>query len=168
MINSNSLYDCSTGCFIHESCVTRFPRHRQIPYISEKWIELSAPMDSFPSFNQAVYLPFCSTRSSMPLLTETLAFLWPFCCKNHVFEKSSLPVILNQANSDDIHIPFVFDLIRGRGHFPSLPEDLPSCLIIKEAYVPGPSMRLHSYCDPLFITSFTKLVEPSSFFPFVA
>jgi hypothetical protein len=155
---SGGLFDGHSGRVVQASCVSRFLRQRQLPFLRRHRIELSQPLGSFPRLEQVVWLPTAGASLFGELFTEVLGFLWPFLLD---FPESLLgwPVLLPGCDPQDAYSAVLHQLLREHHTFPLLELHLPEALHLERVLIPEPGFRLHAACTPVFLQAAAALAD---------
>ena len=148
----------TAAVWLQASCVSRFLRQRQLPFLQRHRLELSRPISSFPRLEQVVWLPRAGTALFGELFTEVLGFLWPFLLEP---TESLLgwPVLLPGCDPKDAYSAVLHQLLREQHTFPLLEQHLPDALHLERVLIPQPSFRLHAACTPVFLQAAEALAD---------
>jgi len=150
------LFDGQSGRVLPGTSVSRFPRHRQLPFEARQWLELSRPVQSFPRLEKALWLPRVNGTVFGEWLTEVLAFLWPLLLGSPQ-DLIGLPVLLGDADPDDPLLAELHRLLREQHLTLLLNQHLPGALHLERVLVPQPSLRLHAGTSSLWWKSAVAL-----------
>ena len=137
------LFDGKTGRALAGTAVTRFPRHRQLPFQRTAWVELTRPVQSFQRLEQALWLPRVDGSCFGEWMTEVMGFLWPLLLESPQ-ALAGMPVLMGNADPDDQRLNEIVGLLRKHHLVPLLDQHLPACLQLERVVVPQPSFRLHA------------------------
>ena len=147
---SGALFDGTNGLILPGTMSTRFPRHRQIPYASKYWLELTRPLNSLPRIEQALLLPHASCRPMWFWFSEIMASLWPLL-PTESWDIVGYPALLPFCKSEDPFANQLIGFLRDHQISPMLDEHLPPAIHFQRILVPEPSMRLHAQILEIFL-----------------
>lgn len=143
--NSGGLFDSQTGMVIPGTYLCRFPRQRQHPHLDRTWSELIRPINSYPSIENCIFIPFANGRNFGHFATETVAFLWPYLITDGSEENLQKPILLNECSPNDKFISTINMILNRCGSIPMYDSYLPNALHLKKVLVPEPSLSLQAY-----------------------
>ena len=146
---SGGLFDGHSGRVVQASCVSRFLRQRQLPFLRRHRIELSQPLSSFPRLEQVVWLPTAGSSLFGELFTEVLGFLWPFLLEP-TEALLGWPVLLPGCDPQDVYSAVLHQLLREHHTFPLLEQHLPEALHLERVLIPEPGFLLHALAHRCF------------------
>ena len=148
-VANGCLYDSRTGFLLPASLSVRALRSQPIPPVGSVHLQMHQPLAALPRLDQALVMPRLNAGDDLSLIKQLMAYLWPLLDVQGDRIRG-LPVLLQpdlQASIGD----GLLHLLRNSNAFPLLQSDLPPFLLIREAYVPLPSLGLMEGGAPYYV-----------------